>query len=79
MDLICENCTSLAVFLGGEVLKQGTPTEIFLDKDLLQKAELDLPLTARLTLKLREKGINVSSNLQIEDFISAYAKARGIE
>ena len=79
MDLICENCTSLAVFLGGEVLKQGTPTEIFLDKDLLQKAELDLPLTARLTLKLREKGLDVSSNLQIDDFISAYAKARGIE
>lgn len=79
MDLICENCTSLAVFLGGEVLKQGTPTEIFLDKDLLKKAELDMPLTAKLTLKLNEKGINVSSNLKIEDFISAYAKIRGIE
>ena len=79
MDLICENCSSLAVFLNGEVLKQGTPKEIFLDEELIKKAELDLPLTAKLTLKLKEKGIEVSSNLKIEDFISAYATIRGIE
>ena len=79
MDLICENCSSLALFLNGEVLKQGTPKEIFLDEELIKKAELDLPLTAKLTLKLKEKGIEVSSNLKIEDFISAYATIRGIE
>ena len=79
MDLICENCTSLAVFSNGEVLKVGTPSEVFLSEELIKKAELRLPLIARLTLALKEKGELVNSNLTVDDFVSALTKVRGIK
>ena len=78
MDLITENCTSLAVFNQGEIVKSGTPKEIFLDKDLIKNAELELPLVAKLTLKLKEKFTFEPKDLTVNSFISEYKKLRGV-
>lgn len=78
MDLITENCTSLAVFSQGEIVKSGTPKEIFLDKDLIKNAELELPLVAKLTLKLKEKFTFEPKDLTVNSFISEYKKLRGV-
>ncbi len=77
MDLIAENCTSLAVFYQGKILKSGTPKEIFLDKELVEKAELELPLTASLTLKLKEKSLFEPKDLTIASFINEYKNLIG--
>lgn len=77
MDLICENCTSLAVFDQGKILKSGTPKEIFLDKDLILSAELELPLIAKLILKLREKVDFNPKDLSVNSFILEYKNLIG--
>ena len=76
MDLIAENCTSLAVFYQGEVVKSGTPKEIFLDKDLISRTELELPLTATLTLALSQKTQFNPKDLTVSAFIDEYEKIR---
>ena len=77
MDLIAENCTSLAVFSQGKILKSGTPKEIFLDKDLVLGAELELPLIAKATLKLKEKVDFEPKDLTVSSFIEEYKKLLG--
>ena len=77
MDLIAEYCTNLAVFSQGKILKNGTPKEIFLDKDLVSSAELELPLIAKATLKLKEKTEFEPKDLTVASFISEYKKLIG--
>ncbi len=76
MDLIAENCTSVAVFYQGEVVKSGTPKEIFLDKDLISRTELELPLTATLTLALSQKTQFNPKDLTISAILYEYKKLR---
>lgn len=52
MDFVAENCTDVAVFDNGEVVKTGTPKEIFSDKSEVEKYGLSLPLTAEILMKL---------------------------
>ncbi len=74
MDLICEYCSSVAVFDGGEIIASGTPKEIFLDKELISRAELELPLIAHLTLKLNEKRAFSPKDLTVKAFVLEYQK-----
>lgn len=41
----------------GKLLKQGDPTDVFMDKEVLKKAHLKMPAALALFLRLREKGI----------------------
>ena len=79
MNLVSENCNKVAVFKKGQIIKTGTPKEIFSDKEMLCSCGLELCSTAFLTEKLKEVGINVDSNLTIDDFIKAYLDAKGVK
>ena len=74
MDLVAENCTKAAIFSHGKIFATGTAKEIFNDFDALKELGLDLPLTAKLTLALRQVGISIDSDLTIDDFVSKVAK-----
>jgi energy-coupling factor transport system ATP-binding protein len=74
MDLICEYCSCTAVFDGGKIIASGTPKEIFLDKELISRAELELPLIAHLTLKLKEKREFSPKDLTVKAFVLEYQK-----
>lgn len=71
MDLVAENCTRAAIFSHGKIVAEGTPKEIFSDSEKIKRLGLDLPVTAYLTKKLGEAGIEIQSDLTTEDFINA--------
>lgn len=77
MNLISENCDRAAVFSGGRIVAVGIPKEIFTDNEDILSDGLDLPLTAYVTKRLKEQGIDVNNDLTEEGFISAVALKYG--
>lgn len=71
MNLVSENCTRAVVFEKGKIVLDGAPKDIFSDAKKVQELGLDLPVTAYLTNVLKDKGINVTSDLTIDGFIDA--------
>ena len=71
MDLVAENCTRAAIFSHGKIVAEGTPEQIFSDGEKIKELGLDLPVTAYLTKKLKDVGVNIQSNLTTDDFINA--------
>ena len=47
----------------GRVLLDGSPAEVFSQRQLLHSVNLDIPLAVELAGKLREKGIPVPENI----------------
>ena len=78
MNLVSEYCTNAAVFSGGEIFATGTPREIFSNAKLIKESGLDLPLTARLTERLKERGVNVDSDFTVDDFTDKLCRALNI-
>ncbi len=76
MNLVSENCSSVAVFKKGKILKIGAPKEIFNDQSLLEDCGLELCTTAYLTSQLKKVGVTVDSDLTVDGFISAYLSAK---
>lgn len=74
MDLVAEHCNRACVMNHGEVFAEGTPKEIFSRKNELLELGLDLPLTAYITEKLKENGIDAPNDFTEEDFIRAITK-----
>ena len=75
MNLVAEYCTKVAVFSDGKILATDTPKKGFSDKNLIENSGLSLPLTAFLTERLKEKGINIDSDLTVNDFTEKLAVA----
>ncbi len=70
MNIISEYCDKVAIISNGKIYKKGTPKEVFaLSNEELQNLGLEFPLTAYLTEGLKKKGIDVNSNLKVDDFI----------
>ena len=78
MDLVAENCTGVAVFANGKIVKQGTPKQVFSDAQFIKEQGLELPVTAKLQNALKEKGVIVDSDLTVDGFISAYLQQKGV-
>lgn len=72
MNIVSENCTRCAIFSHGKVFSVGTPNKIFADYDQIKGLGLDIPLTAYLTKKLKESGIEIDSDLTVNDFVNAF-------
>ena len=69
MDEIAENCTRVAVFSDGEVKYVLPPKELFLHAEELLSLGLDVPLTAKICLALKEYGIRLECDFTTEDFL----------
>ena len=77
MDEIAENCNRVAVFSEGEVKFVLPPAELFEKSEELTKLGLDVPLAAKLTFALRERGVDIRNDFTVEGFINSvldYAK-----
>ncbi len=74
MDEIAENCNRAAIFVGGKVFATGTPKELFLTDDVVEKAGLDLPFTAKLLKNLQANGWKVDCDVKAEEVIGALLK-----
>ncbi len=74
MNTVSENCTSVAVFSDGKIIRQGTPKQVFSDAGELLEKGLDLPLTASLTSDL---GAEFDNDFTVDGFIETVAKKLG--
>ncbi len=74
MNLVSENCTSVAVFSEGKIIRQGTPKQVFSNADELIEKGLELPLTTSLTNALGEEFDN---DFTLDGFIDAVANNFG--
>ena len=52
MDFVYEICDYVYVIRQGEVIGEGVPREVFLDRELLARASLDMPWLVRIHLEL---------------------------
>ena len=80
MDEIAENCNRVAVFSEGEIKYILPPSELFEKSKELEALGLDVPLAAKLTFALRERGVELSNDFTTEGFIKSvldYAKGKG--
>ena len=70
MDEISENCTRAAVFADGKVVMEGKPHELFKKGATLVSLGLDVPVTAKICMLLKERGIEIDTDFSTEDFTS---------
>ena len=75
MDLVSENCSKVAVFSNGKIIKEGTPKEIFSDEKV--EKELALPLTSYLLKSLKECGENIDAELTVDAFCDTVSRLFG--
>lgn len=68
MDEISENCTRAAVFADGKVVMEGKPHELFKKGATLVSLGLDVPVTAKICMLLKERGIEIDTDFSTEDF-----------
>ncbi len=78
MNFVAENCDKVAVFCDGKMLKSGTPKQVFSDEELVLSAGLELPITAYLTKKYREKGVILDNDFTVTSFVDAVAKLKEV-
>ena len=71
MDEIAENCNRVAVFSEGEVKFVLPPCELFEKSEELTALGLDVPLTAKLTFALRERGLKIKNDFTAEGLIKS--------
>ena len=70
MDAVAENCTRAVVFSQGKVVCEGTPKEIFSDLETTNSLGLGFPVTAYLTARLKEVGVDIDSDLTVDGFVN---------
>ncbi len=75
MNVITENCNKAAIFHGGKVVKYGAPQEVFSDERAVDEYGLDLPTTVYLENRLKAVGVNIGSDLTVNDFIEKLSSA----
>lgn len=73
MNDVASNCTSVAVFNRGKVIKTGTPKELFSDSAFISDCGLEVPVTAYLTENLKNVGIKIDSDYTINRFAESFA------
>ena len=58
-----ENADRVIVMNDGEIIKDGTPKEVFKNVELLKSVGLDVPQTTELLYALQKNGFNVNTNV----------------
>lgn len=58
----------IAVMDHGKLLRFGTPEQVFSEPEVLEKAGLGIPILSRLTLALKEKGLQLPFSKTAEEF-----------
>ena len=70
-----ENADRVLVMNDGEIIKDATPKEVFMDVELLKSVGLDVPQTTKLLYSLQKHGFNVKTNvISITDTANEIAK-----
>jgi energy-coupling factor transport system ATP-binding protein len=71
MDDVAQLATRIAVLEQGRLVTTGTPEEIFEQFDRLTQMGLDVPQASKLSHLLRDKGVAIPLNYQLEPLADA--------
>ena len=63
MEDMARYCERLVVMSGGKIMLEGDCREVFSHADLLESVGLDIPQITKLTMMLRERGIELDSSV----------------
>lgn len=63
MDDIAKLASRIVLFHNGELIKSGTPREIFLDEEMLKEIGLDVPHASQLAHRLNKAGFDIPYDL----------------
>ena len=74
MDEIAENCNKAAIFSDGKAELKGSPKFLFEQTEGIQKTGLDIPFVAKVTQALAQKGVVISSDFTLRDFVGQVLK-----
>lgn len=77
VELVPGMADKVYVLEKGEITGVGTPEEIFLQEELLERAHLELPILPRLIKSLQEHGVDIDSAYSYPDAEKAFLKAFG--
>ena len=77
MNDVAEQCTKAAMFSDGKIIASGTPKELFSNRELIEKAGLDVPVTAYLKDELSPLLDDLDTDFKIADFAEKLAKKLG--
>lgn len=72
MNVISENCTSVAVFADGKVYSEGSPKQVFGSSDAINASLTDCTV-ASLVKGLSEVGVKIDCDFTVEDFTNAFS------
>ena len=75
MDEVCENCSKVAVFLGGKTIFVDAPSKLFSQFNFVEENRLELPLTAKVSKSLKEIGIELDTDYKIDNLITRIEKS----
>ena len=79
MDEVADNCTKAAVLSDGKVFACDRPERLFARSDELVSLGLDIPLTAKVSKCLKERGIEINSDCTVDGFSNAVIRLYGGE
>ena len=63
MEDMARYCERLVVMSGGKIMLEGNCRQVFSHADLLESVGLDIPQITKLTMMLRERGIELDSSV----------------
>lgn len=83
MDDIAALATRIIALRDGKVVADGSPKDVFGDREKAREAGIDLPFAARIADRLAERGIALDKRIitpvELADALAAYRDGKGAE
>ena len=76
MDEIAKMADHIIVLSEGYIIYDGTPLDVFTQKDFKEKTELDIPMATKISYELQERGINIPNVVTVEALVEELAKLK---
>ncbi len=74
MDEVCENCSRVALFLGGKSIFVDTPSVLFSKYSVVTDNRLELPLTSKIAKSLQDLSIDLNTDYKTDNLIARIDK-----
>lgn len=69
MDEIAENCNRAAIFSEGKLVELDAPKKLFKQAEYIEKVGLDIPFTAKVVERLKQRGVEIHCDFTVKDFL----------
>ncbi len=76
MDEIAKMADHIIVLSEGYIIYDGTPLDVFTQKDFKEKTELDIPMATKISYELQKKGINIPNVVTVNALVEELAKLK---